>query len=520
VEGIGTRVGSAHRGSCWEISPPKTVSFRLNTSVLIQTPRDYTGATPTRCIVPVVSGPPPQTQIMRNAKRTPKGKSARPSSTPRRTRVRGKGDFDESPPKASSLPAQLNRIEKKLDSSLAPKPAGSLGSGLGRLAGNFLGAGDLGAQAGDALQKWFGFGDYELRSNSLIKGAADKSTSIPTFSKDGKRGIRLTEREYIGDVKSSSTSGAFSNQSFRINPADPATFPWPSGVAAQFDEWEPLGVIFEYVPTSSEWNGSNQALGTVITATDYDPSDTVYANKLTMESADYACSTRPSNGLHHGIECDMSERPVRTFYTAISAPSTDLRLTDLGNFQIATLGVTGTSVTLGELWVTYDIALYKKQLVAGQVGATNLVFATISSNPTNSDPCGVASTSFQRCGSLNMTVTKISGATKYAFPPNIQTGQYEVELYAGATTSVAYTAGTLADDGSGNLSLSATFPGGNAATAGTTNNQPYISQRAAFKVNASPAAFVIADAALQYTGSSVTVQVRVMQIPPLPLSNI
>jgi len=456
---------------------------------------------------------------------TPRRMARGTNKAPQTRRVRGRGDYDDLPPSRpasaaprADVPGQLARIEKKLDQTLKPKPAASLGSGLGRLAGNFLGQGDLGASAGDAIQKWLGYGDYELVTNSLIPGKdTSKSSSIPTFSRDGRRGIRLTEREFLGDIVAG-TAGAFNLQSFRINPADPATFPWLSTVACEFEEWEPLGIIFEYVPTSSDYNGSSQALGSVIMATDYDPTDSAYPNKFVMEQADYACSTRPSNGQRHGIECDLKERGVRSFYTAVSAPSVDLRLCDLGNFQIATQGSSSVS-TLGELWVSYDIALYKKQLLGGQVGNSILCFASSSSNPTNADPCGFSSTTFTKAGTMSVTVSRSGPATLYSFPTNLVTGCYEVELTASAATGVSLTAGTIATNDATKLTLVATFTGGGTGTFASTNGAavPLVSIRGAFRILASGAQITVADAALQYTGAPSSVQVRIMQIPDLPL---
>jgi hypothetical protein len=304
------------------------------------------------------------------------------------------------------------------------------------LAGNFLGQGDLGAHAGDFAQKWLGYGDYKLNVNSLITGSAEqhKSSSIPTFSKDGKRGIRLTEREYLGDIRASSTVGAFNNQSFRINPADPITFPWLLIIAFQFEEWEPLGLIFEFVSTSSEFNGTSQALGTVIMATEYDPVDPNFTSKFVMESADYAQSSKASEGARHGVECDMSERPTKVLYTSTAAPTTDIRFNDLGNFQIATAGCSTASVNLGELWVTYDIALYKKQLLGGQVGATipSVAFSA-EFGITSALPLGSLTARFN-AGSFDMRFNNSTNV--FSFPPNLQTGSFLVLFTADSAAGV------------------------------------------------------------------------------------
>ncbi len=299
-----------------------------------------------------------------------------------RVKVRGKGDYDfedEFTDPLGRTPSQrLDNLEKRVNdmgSKMPSKPkteVGQIASKAGRLLGSMVGQGDLGDLAASGLAKLFGYGDYEVEENSLIKGAIGKSSSIPVFERNGKRGIRVTEREYIGDVVANGTlvngSTIFSSNTYPINPALASTFPWLSTLAQQFDEWEPLGIVFEFVPLATEFSTAI-SLGTVIMATDYNVLDPAYTNKLAMEESDYACSTKPSNMMVHGIECKASERSTRVLYTrAGSVPSTGtLQLYDLGNFQIATQGMSQQG-TVGELWISYDIAFYKKQLYSSQLG--------------------------------------------------------------------------------------------------------------------------------------------------------
>lgn len=230
---------------------------------------------------------------------------------------------------------------------------------VGRALGTLVGQGDLGALAGSSLASYFGHGDYELKSNSLVTAAAAGAK----FSSVG-RGTRIAEREFIGNIVSGALSGGstvFTNNIFIINPSESSTFPWLSNLAHLYDQWEPHGIVFEFITTSSDYNGTSQALGAVIMATDYDPYDSAYNSKQQMENSDYACSSKPSSNLIHGVECAISERPTKLLYTSVGngAPLTS---TSLGTFQFATQGCSVAGVTLGELWVSYDITFYKKQL--------------------------------------------------------------------------------------------------------------------------------------------------------------
>jgi len=277
--------------------------------------------------------------------------------------LRGKGDYSQA---ITSMPAGMNRLESKIDHlekslvKTTPTIKGAAAT-IGRTLGNFVNQGDLGALAGSSLAKLFGHGDYTVKSNSLMGGRV--GPTLPKFDKDGRRGTRIVEREYIGEVTAAgylvNGSSAFYNRVLPINVTNSETFPWLSTIAQQYDQWEPHGIVFEFVSTSSSYNGVSQALGTVIMATDYDITDPAYSNKQNMENSDYACSTRPAENLIHGIECDPDERPVKILYTG----SNQVSLSMLANFQIATIGCSTANVVLGELWISYDITFYKKQLI-------------------------------------------------------------------------------------------------------------------------------------------------------------
>jgi len=279
-------------------------------------------------------------------------------------RLTGRGDYSV---EILSEKIPLTRLERKIDHLESRLVGGQLtkrgvAEKLGRTLGNFVNQGDLGALAGSQLAKYFGHGDYTVKSNSLMSAATETGAK---FSRQGSRGTRIMEREYLGDIKSGSvSSGAslFSSASYLLNPTDPSTFPWLSRIASLYDQWEPNGIVFEFVSTSSDFNGASQALGTVIIATDYDAYDNHYTSKQEMENSDYACSTKPSCSLVHGIECSPKERPTPILYTATDngAP---LNSSLLGTTQIATQGCSVAGVTLGELWISYDITFYKKQLV-------------------------------------------------------------------------------------------------------------------------------------------------------------
>lgn len=275
--------------------------------------------------------------------------------------IKGRGDYA---PETLALTDSAKRLESKIDHlerSLNKKPTvKGAASHVGRALGSLVGQGDLGSMAAEGLAKLFGHGDYHIASNSLIPSSKDFGPGIPKFS-NTKRGTRITEREYLGDIYSGVLVGGsttFTLKSYDVSPNDPDTFPWLSTIANLYDQWEPHGIVFEFISTSSEYNGASQALGTVIMASDYDPEDKVYSTKQEMENSDFACSTKPSTTLIHGLECEPNERPLQIMY----CESDQRQFSTLANFQIATTGCSVANVNLGELWVSYDITFYKKQL--------------------------------------------------------------------------------------------------------------------------------------------------------------
>nr|QKV51282.1 putative capsid protein [Crucivirus sp.] len=239
-----------------------------------------------------------------------------------------------------------------------------LGNGLGGPAGGIAGS-MLGKAGGAMISKIFGHGDYavsnaeSLKENNLVLSNA---AQMPQFG-TGKVIVNFTHREFLGDVFSSSTASTFKIDSYPINPALSVTFPWLSGVVgAKFQQYRINGMSFEFRSMSSDaLNSTNTALGSVIMSTDYDSADATFTSKQEMENTEFGVSCKPSVNMIHGIECARAQTPVSELYLrAFDVPSgKDIRLYDMGRFSIASTGCQGTNVNLGELWVSYDIDVFK-----------------------------------------------------------------------------------------------------------------------------------------------------------------
>lgn len=255
----------------------------------------------------------------------------------------------------ASLPRNgRNQTIREVASSINfDRPAESAGEELGKRLGRYAGA---------LLGRLTGTGDYDatLPSGGMIV----ESTVVPEFIKsDNSRETRIRHREYLGDVLASSTAGAFKNTPYPLNPGNASTFPWLATIAQQYEQWRPNGIVIIFKSLSSTYAAS-QSLGTIVLSTDYDVYDAAYASKIEMENAEFAVSGNAAQCLMHPVECNSQERFTNLLQirSSTTIPTYDnLRFYDLGNLQVASQGCLANQL-LGELWITYDISLFKPQI--------------------------------------------------------------------------------------------------------------------------------------------------------------
>lgn len=301
------------------------------------------------------------------------------------------------------------------------------------------GASRLGKLALTAIPKMLtGFGDYAApafkpRQNSIMSEML--SNGPPSMHSTNARSFIFRHREYLGDVQTGS-AGAFNINNYYINPGLPSSFPWLSQIASNFEQYRFNGLVYEFKSTSADaLNSTNTALGVVIMVTDYNAGDDNFGNKQEMENHEFASSARQSCSMLHPIECKKSQTPVSELYIRNGpVPSgEDPRLYDLGNFQIATQGQQGSSVNIGELWVTYEVEFFKPQLGGLTTGSSLLTDHFWSSTGVSTSAYFGTSRTTREGSSLGCTV---SGNT-ITFPSYITQGNYIGTIFwAGANTAV------------------------------------------------------------------------------------
>lgn len=219
------------------------------------------------------------------------------------------------------------------------------------------------------------------------------------YSKNGD--CRIKHREYLIDITSSTS---FHLTQYAINPGIPSTFPWLCLIALRFESYKFNSLKFEFMteaPTTTS--------GSVVLGIDYDPSDAAPTTKQQLMA--YQSTVRSSAWApctHQSTVQNLSKRD--TYFTRSNSvvTPTELNLYDVGNLFVATQSQSTGGITIGELWVEYDVTLMTPQLDRnGQglgltwangntdgVNATNLI-------GTNPDVRGNAAIILQDNGNIN-----------------------------------------------------------------------------------------------------------------------
>lgn len=342
------------------------------------------------------------------------------------------------PPKKTSLGKKIEKAAKKL---AVKESKALLRNVIAPRAGNYIAAATgsqaLGRATSGGLRSIAGKGDYVVHGNTLAThGQTIHQDFVPEFIKHGARGITVRHREYVGDVVSSSTPGAFKNTTYVLNPGIVDSFPWLSTIAQNFDQWHPNGIVYSFKSTSSSYSGgASQALGVVIIASDYDVTDAPYATKVEMENSEFCVSCKSDSSILHPIECAENERQVRTLKVrGISSPSDNLQWYDLCNVQVATQGCPVANTNVGELWVAYDITFYKEQIYGG-LGGLGVYEAKFEGTT------GISTTAYIGTNGVAQSTNTIgitfNGTNTFTFPTAVSTGSW-LMLYTvlGASTAV------------------------------------------------------------------------------------
>lgn len=301
---------------------------------------------------------------------------------------------------------------------------GAIGGLIGGPPGMAIGGG-VGHLSQKLIKHFTGVGDYNIEVNTLM----GPDFSPPELINKSQRGVCLRHREYIGEITAAAT---FTNLAYDINPGISNTFPWLAGVANNFEQYAFTGMIFEFKSLSADYTtAASAALGYVAMATQYNSLNPDFIDKIHMENYEFANSAKPSESFIHPIECKKSLTPTEPLYirTGPVQANADQRLYDLGKFQIATGGNSGSGI-LGELWCTYEVCLYKPKLVDqdDDILSGHWSLSTV----TGPGPLGTS-----QLPDSDVTLEIVFTPTTITFPDTLNSGRYLITYNCvGASTAI------------------------------------------------------------------------------------
>jgi len=259
-------------------------------------------------------------------------------------------------------------------------------------------SGNVGGEMSDGVIS--GSGAYNIgkpvKKNSLMKHVTIAG-DVPSVANVGKgEATVVRHREFIKNIKSGSfaagtTSTVFTIESVRINPGNKSFGPWLANVALNYQEYRLTGCLVELKTISSELS-TTLSLGSVMMATDYN----VYAipppDKTHLENMEYSTDAKPSLSSLMPIECERKFDADTHLYIAANSTEVegaDQRLYDMGSVHIASEGIPAENADISELWVTYEVLLYKPRISDG-LGVTPTFYAIGTGYTQGVQPLGTA----------------------------------------------------------------------------------------------------------------------------------
>lgn len=279
--------------------------------------------------------------------------------------------------KPAKAKRRTNKKKANSERSLLGQALRSLGGAGGTALGGYFGmplaGGTLGTGLGAAVSKWLGAGAYTVSSNSILTEAP----VIPAMHSSGQS-IIVRHKEFVASIQGSVDFTV--QQEIVLNPGLRASFPWLSRLAGCFQQYRIRGLVFHYVPTSGmAVSSTNSALGSVMLQTTYRSTEGAPANKQELLNEYWSTETVPSETVAHPIECDPKENPFQIHYVRQHglAVTDEPLLFDMARTFVCTQGMQATN-TVGDLWVTYEVELYKPVVSSQVVGASASFGATLA----------------------------------------------------------------------------------------------------------------------------------------------
>jgi hypothetical protein len=299
-------------------------------------------------------------------------------------------------------------------------------------------------------------------SNTGVTAAAaaysrGSRSSEPRFLSRDARSMRIVHRELVTSITGSATFTVANT--LALNPGIAATFPWLSVEAQGWEQYRFNKLKFCYYTRTG-----TSTPGSMMLVPDYDAADSAPSTEqiasayrdVTEEvpwKTEFSCVLDPAALLEPG-----NRKYVRT---GALASNLDIKTYDGGNFFVCTTD--GTAVPWGKLWVEYDVSFFVPQLPptgsnAQQsqhiTGATPTTASLLGTQTTVASSNSLVSVSgnvltFAQAGRFLVNYNAVSTTDTVSTPPAVAAGASLVQTY-GIAGSYYFVAG----NGTTNLNIS------------------------------------------------------------------
>lgn len=223
-------------------------------------------------------------------------------------------------------------------------------------------------------------GQGAYATNDILNGGGGMD-GVPQFTMGDEVGvITISHSEYITDVYAPHTAASFQVNTWNLNPGLPATFPWLSQVACNYEEYELMQCVFTVKPNMTDFVSTNGQVGTIAAATQYNNNEQPFHSKLQINTYEGAVSAKLTEGLGCAVECDPKQNAGTTAKYIRAGPvlqggqnsiGQDINLYDSGIFNLAIINTPPqfNDQSVGELWISYTVKLRKHKYYSGEGNA-------------------------------------------------------------------------------------------------------------------------------------------------------
>lgn len=209
----------------------------------------------------------------------------------------------------------------------------------------------------------------------------------------------FTRREFVGDIRSSSTIGGFKFNRIPANP-NSSTFPFLSQLATSYEHYQFASLSFYWRPITNENSTTAQmSLGTVTMYFCYDALEPIVLSRNEANNYQGARTARICDPLTLTVK--PPKHPMFLRSPGSQSIDTDIRESDFGYLALVTENINDPTVPIdkvvGELYVTYKVAFWKPKVqdfIGAAVLMSNLVGPVQLTGTDGTNITGAAGTTF------------------------------------------------------------------------------------------------------------------------------